>query len=434
MARNQSLTVKETASQLHITNQAVYNLIKRGELPAFKVGTALRILESDLSIYIDSQKRLFKAMNTVYEVPRSDIFAVRHLSAHFQSDSNYFAVSDINFELPLGGTLGIIGPSGSGKTLLLKAISGLIPLDSGAIFAGKIRIDQIACNERRIGLVFQDYALYPVMNSGENIAFPLRVAHVKKEHIDPAIIHVAHELGIDPEYLPKCIEILPEGIKQLVAIGRASNRPQEKPPQLLLLDEPLIHLDARLHEETRAFLKSLIAHYGITTIFTFNDAADALALAENLLVINEGKPLQFGSPESLYQNPFDKTTMALLSINGVNTITGFVHEGSFSSPYCLNKSSLAIYEKRLRDGPAELCFRPENITILSEREKAGFYFRGLIERSSPYDGERNIYTIRLLLDGEAQLTEELPQIKAILSQGAEGSINFKPTSFKIFAV
>ncbi len=165
-----TLTVKEVAVFLRITPQAVYNLIKREELPAFKVGSAVRILRADLDGYVDRRKRLFSAQNANYEAPAEGTIAARRICARFQAqreEEPAFALDSISFEIPAGSTLGILGSSGSGKTLLLKALAGLVPLDAGAFFNGPRRLDLLETHERRIGWCSRTTPCIPCWTAAE---------------------------------------------------------------------------------------------------------------------------------------------------------------------------------------------------------------------------------------------------------------------------
>lgn len=438
MDQSGTLTVKEVAAFLRITPQAVYNMIKREEITAFKVGSAVRVLRADLDDYIQRGKRLFSAQNAVYEAPEEGILAARRLCARFggrqggQRASAVFSLDSVSFQIPAGSTLGIVGPSGSGKTLLLKALAGLIPLDAGALFLGSKRLDGSDPRERRTGLVFQDYALYPMLDGAGNIAFPLRIGKAAKETIDPAVERIAGELGIEREYLAKAIEALPEGIKQLVAIGRAENKPVGHNVELFLMDEPLIHLDARMREGTRAFLKRLVSSIGATTIYAFNEAADALALSDRILLLRDGGVVQFGATSEVFSLPADPNVMELLSLNGVTKLRG---------DYAAGKAAIADIGAEVSAQPGtgipldyrgkvDVCFRPEE-TEPTQRGAKGALI-ATIDRSVPYDGERVLAHGRLLAKGRKEAQEEAPGVAFLAPGEAEGTYAFRPTAAVAF--
>lgn len=426
-----ALTVKDVAAFLRMTPQAVYNMIRREEIPAFKVGSAVRVLRSDLDAYVALRKRVFAAEIATYQAPDGEVLAARKLCAHFGGSGPSFSLDPVSFELPRGGTLGVIGPSGSGKTLLLKALAGLIPIDAGALFFGSRRLDGLDAHSRRSAFVFQDYALYPLFDGGRNIAFPLTIAKEPAAVVDPEVERIAAELGIDRSYLVKRIEELPEGIKQLVAIGRAENRPRKRPMELLLMDEPLIHLDAGRRAEMRAFLKRLVASFGATTIYALNDAADALALAEYLLVLREGGAVQFGPSLEVFHRPADAEIMELLSLHGVSVL-----HGSYDGGRVLVDSFGGSLSASLPDGVdpgyqgrVSLVFRPEEV----EAAEGGEGLLGaLIERSLPYDGGRSLASGALVAPGAAAPAEGAPRIRFMVPNGAEGVFRFRPTAAMAF--
>ncbi len=435
MDQSGALTVKEVAAFLRITPQAVYNMIRREEIPAFKVGSAVRLLRADLNEYIERGKRLFAAQNAAYEAPAEGIIAARRLCARFGGGrtASAFSLDAVSFEIPVGSTLGIVGPSGSGKTLLLKALAGLVPLEAGALFLGKRRLDGSDPRERRTGLVFQDYALYPMLDGAGNIAFPLRVGKAAKETIDPAVERIAAELGIDRDFLARQIEALPEGIKQLVAIGRAENKPAGRDVELFLMDEPLIHLDARMREDTRAFLKRLVASIGATTIYAFNEAADALALSDRLLVLRDGRVAQFGTTDEVFRRPADVNVMELLSLNGVTALTGAYAAGTVDLAAGAEVAAVpgtgTAPDYR---GKVVVGFRPEETE--SARSGAKGALTATIDRSVPYDGERVLAHGRLIPKGKKEAPEEASAVSFLAPTEAEGRHTFRPTAAVAFAI
>lgn len=434
-----TLTVKEVAAFLRVTPQAVYNMIKREEIAAFKVGSAVRVLRADLHSYIERQKKLFAAQVAAYEAPAADVVAARNLCAHFgglPGEDAVFSIESVCFEIPRGSTLGVIGPSGSGKTLLLKALAGLIPLDAGAFFIGADRIDGLDAHSRRVGLVFQDYALYPMLNGGGNIAFPRMIAKESKSVIDSAVERIAGELGIEKDYLSKHVEALPEGIKQLVAIGRAENKPPRRPAELFLMDEPLIHLDARMRDETRSLLKRIVADFGATTIYAFNDAADALALSDRLLVLLDGKVAQFGPAAEVFRRPAEPDIMELLSLNDVSRLAGSYADGSVvvEELGATVAASLPPGADPGYRGKASLFFRPEEVEPVPLDGAAAGTLRALVDRRVPYGGDRVLASGALVASGAAAPAASAPRARFLVPEGSEGVVAFRPVSAMAYPV
>jgi excisionase family DNA binding protein len=339
-------TVKELAGFLKVSQQMVYNLIKADELPAFKVGTSVRVLDVDLKDYIGRQKKSDSSKSPDGPLPRPGFVQVKDYSVRLGT----FTLSGVNFEFPVGSSLGIIGSSGSGKSLFLHSLAGLIAEEGGFFLVNGEEQSGKSPLARKTGYVFQDYTLYPHIDSGGNIGFPQMIRGERKEVQDETVLNLAKRLGIAGEYLDRKAGILPEGIKQLVAIGRAENRDA----RVILMDEPLVHLDANVRHTMRAFLSELRREIGVTTIYAFNDLADAMTLSEYLVVFMNGAQVMFGKPMDVFNNPANREVMQLMSMHGLNevraeAINGRVFPGNI-------KTSLG-------DGPGTLCFRPEEVEI-----------------------------------------------------------------------
>jgi multiple sugar transport system ATP-binding protein len=214
-----------------------------------------------------------------------------------------FSLENLSLTIPDGKVMVILGPSGCGKSTLLRLIAGLMPLDSGHIcYDGKDMVD-IAPSEREIGMIFQNYALYPDFTAKRNV---LSYFLFKKQ--TPELDQKAQEkfqktselLGVDIEYLmDKKPATLSGGEKQRVAIGRCITRN----PALFLLDEPFSNLDQKLREKYRRQLKKLLRHFRITTVYVTHDQQEALCLADVLTIMNIGSIEQVGTPEEVYKSP-----------------------------------------------------------------------------------------------------------------------------------
>ena len=208
------------------------------------------------------------------------------------------AVDNVTLTFPDGRFSAILGPSGSGKTTLLYLIAGIYKPTSGKIFFGDREVTNLPPKERNIGLVFQNYALYPHMTVYDNIAFPLRLKKLPEREIDQRVHEVAKLLRIE-ELLSRYPSQLSGGQQQRVALARAL----VKQPDVLLLDEPLSNLDALLRLTIRAELKKLQSKLGITAIHVTHDQAEALRMADMIVVIDTGKVQQVGTPDDVYHKP-----------------------------------------------------------------------------------------------------------------------------------
>ncbi|MEM5947765.1 ABC transporter ATP-binding protein [Spirochaetia bacterium 38H-sp] len=218
-----------------------------------------------------------------------------------------FCLDNISLTIPAGKTTVIIGPTGCGKTTLLKIIAGLIHHDTGKILYGDKELSELPPGERRIGMVFQNYALYPHFNVKDNIMSYFFFKKLSKNwteederDAEEKYRRTSRLLDVKLEHLSgRFPKNLSGGEKQRVAIGRCITRD----PRLFLMDEPFSNLDQPLREKYRVQLKKLLSYFNITTIYVTHDQHEALLLADKIVVMREGRIEQEGSPEELYENP-----------------------------------------------------------------------------------------------------------------------------------
>ncbi|MEM4970792.1 MAG: ABC transporter ATP-binding protein [Sulfolobales archaeon] len=206
----------------------------------------------------------------------------------------------------------ILGPSGSGKTTLLRILAGLEVPDEGSVILDGRDITLEPPWRRNIGIVFQNYALYPHMTAYDNIASPLRVKKLPEKVIREKILGVAKILGIEDQ-LGKYPHQMSGGQQQRVAIARAL----VKEPRVLLLDEPLSNLDARLRVDVRGFLKMLQRRIGTTIVHVTHDQEEALAIADEIVLINKGRIVEKGAPEDIYRKPKNMFTFRFLGLSNI---------------------------------------------------------------------------------------------------------------------
>ncbi|MGF7049819.1 sulfate transport system ATP-binding protein [Paenibacillus sp. DS2015] len=220
---------------------------------------------------------------------------VRNLNKHF---GDFHAVKDVSFEIEKGHLIGLLGPSGGGKTSILRMLAGLEDLDSGEIrFHGKL-VNALPPQERGIGFVFQNYALFKHMSVFDNIAFGLNVKKMPKAQVKERVMELVELTGLKG-FEKRYPHQLSGGQRQRVAFARAL-APE---PQLLLLDEPFAAIDAKIRQELRTWLRDLIERVGITSIFVTHDQDEAIEVADEIMVINQGRVEQKGTPWDIYKEP-----------------------------------------------------------------------------------------------------------------------------------
>ena len=220
---------------------------------------------------------------------------MKHINKNF---GDFEAAKDINFGVEQGKMVALLGPSGSGKTTILRMIAGLEYQDSGdVVIEGKV-VNDIAARDRGIGFVFQNYALFRYMTVYENIAFGLRVQKAEKKKIHKRVTELINLVGLEGME-KRYPDQLSGGQRQRVAFARAL----APNPQLLLLDEPFAAIDAKVRKELRGWLKEMIAKVGITSIFVTHDQEEAVEVADDIIIINEGRLEQMGTPTEIYKRP-----------------------------------------------------------------------------------------------------------------------------------
>jgi len=285
---------------------------------------------------------------------------LKNLTKRFPSrtkgGSDVIAVDHFNFEIPDGQLIGLLGPSGCGKSTTLNLISGLETPTEGQIFFGDEDVTELPPEERGVGLVFQNYALYPHMTVEENIIFPLQNLKgdkkMSKEAMHQKAVETAKLVQIDSLMERKPKE-LSGGQQQRLAIARAL----VKIPRVLLLDEPLSNLDARLRLQTREELRRIQRDTGVTTIFVTHDQEEAMSISDLIIVMKSGVVHQIGKPQDVYDEPANLFVAQFLGTPQINVFSGEIRGGKL---YIGNEAVLDVPEKGDRE--VWVGIRPEGFT------------------------------------------------------------------------
>jgi len=231
------------------------------------------------------------------------------------------AVNNLSITIPSGKLVGLLGPSGCGKSTTLFMLAGLHEVTSGRIYFGEQDVTDIPPEKRGIGLVFQNYALYPHMTVMQNICFPLENMKVPKPEREKVAREMAELVQIS-ELLHRKPAELSGGQQQRVAIARAL----AKKPDILLLDEPLSNLDARLRLSTREEIKRIQQETGITTVFVTHDQEEAMSISDEMIVMKDGLFQQQDVPQSMYEKPGNQFVASFLGTPSINIIKGEIKE------------------------------------------------------------------------------------------------------------
>ena len=289
---------------------------------------------------------------------------LRGLSKHFGSVK---AVEDVSLRIPDGQFLVLLGPSGCGKSTILRLIAGLEDPTAGEIAIDGELINFVDPTERNLAMVFQNYALYPHMTVGKNVAFPLETARRPKAEVAASVQRAADILEIG-ELLHRLPEQLSGGQRQRVALARAIVRE----PRVFLMDEPLSNLDAQLRLQTRLELMALHERLGITTIYVTHDQVEAMTMGHRIAVMRSGHLQQVGDPTTVYDTPANTFVATFMGAPPMNLIEGELVKENGTASFVrdgyrleIDAATMGIAGDRLdgASGSAHLGIRPEHIGL-----------------------------------------------------------------------
>ncbi|MBD9650369.1 ABC transporter ATP-binding protein [Ensifer sp. ENS09] len=329
-----------------------------------------------------------------------------------KSFGSYTALDALDLNIGDGEFLVLLGPSGCGKSTTMRIVAGLEEPSSGEILIGGRRVNDIPARDRDLAMVFQNYALYPHMTVGENIAYPLKIRKVARTEREELVRAAAQRVDM-AHLLTRRPAELSGGQRQRVALARAIVRR----PQVFLMDEPLSNLDAKLRTVMRGELKNLQRDLGTTTIYVTHDQVEAMTLADRIVILNKAVIQQIGTPAEVYARPANTFVASFIGSPPMNLLSGQLKDGSFVSaggPFALEGAA----------GDITLGIRPEHVRIASD---GNGHFRGTVF-SSELLGDCTILTVKA---GDASVAAKLPP-EVGLERGTPVSLSFEAGRMHLF--
>jgi ABC-type Fe3+/spermidine/putrescine transport system ATPase subunit len=311
-----------------------------------------------------------------------------HLSKRF-GGATAAAVDDVSLEIPRGSFTTLLGPSGCGKTTTLRTIAGFYEPDAGDIFIGNRRVNDVPVHRRKTAMVFQDYALFPHMSVEDNVGYGLHLARMRRDQARRRVAETLEFLalnGLERRYPSQ----LSGGQQERVALARAL----VMCPEVLLLDEPLSNLDARLRVSIRAELISIQRQLGLTTIYVTHDQDEALAMSDWVAVMDHGRVVQWGTPWEVYYQP--RTPFMADFLGSVNLVrVPVLQQHADRLTVQLGPHALDLpFDGTLSGGEALLAIRPETLSLGNGRAEAGVALPGEVVRRT-FLGHLMRYTVRV---------------------------------------
>jgi putative spermidine/putrescine transport system ATP-binding protein len=294
------------------------------------------------------------------------------------------ALDGVDLDVRSGEFLTLLGPSGSGKTTLLMVLAGFTRPDHGTLLFGDQEVIRLAPHKRELGMVFQNYALFPHMSVAGNIAFPLRLRRLPRPQISDRVERVLETVKLGG-YGDRRVDQLSGGQRQRVALARAI----VFEPRILLMDEPLSALDKQLREHMQVELRELHDRLGITTIYVTHDQREALTMSDRIAVVSEGRIIQLGEPRAIYERP------------ATRFVAEFIGESAFL-PVRVSEGGCFFADEPIRlssaprgQGPRLLMFRPERLHLLAEEPTDGMNVLHGVAAGVIYQGESFILRVAL---------------------------------------
>ena len=333
-------------------------------------------------------------------------------------------ISDLSLDIKEGEFFTLLGPSGCGKTTLLRMIAGFNSIEGGDFYFGETRINDMDPAKGNIGMVFQNYAIFPNMTVEKNVAFGLKNRKLPKEEIASKTDQFLKLMKID-EYRDRMPERLSGGQQQRVALARAL----AITPDVLLMDEPLSNLDAKLRVEMRTVIKQIQNEVGITTVYVTHDQEEAMAVSDRIAVMNAGDIQQIGTPKVLYQRPANLFVATFIGHTNVIDAELKVRDGKayLVLPGGYETEVPTIRKEEIKDQKVKASIRPEEL-VVDVNNKEGI--KAVID-DAVFLGLNTHYFVHFENGETAEIVQE-SQIDSIIEKGTEIRLGVKTEKINIF--
>ena len=336
-----------------------------------------------------------------------------------KSFEDLIAVNNISFSIDKGEFFTLLGPSGCGKTTLLRMIAGFREIESGDILFGDKIINNVPAHKRDTGMVFQNYAIFPHMTVSENVAYGLKARKVPKKEIKKRVADAMDLVQIS-ELKDRKPNELSGGQQQRVALARAF----VIEPSVLLMDEPLSNLDAKLRVQMRTVIKKLQRRLGITTIYVTHDQEEALAVSDRIAVMKDGKIMQIGIPSEIYKCPQNLFVAGFVGTSNLIDCDCTAKEGG-KTLVRTGDMEFTVNTKREYQGPGTITARPEQLSF----SETGLPGKIVL---STFLGD--FFEYEILLDSGASilLNEYTKDIHSVYADGQKVHVTFDPAKIGVF--
>ena len=333
---------------------------------------------------------------------------------------DFTALHGVSLNIEKGEFFTLLGPSGCGKTTLLRMIAGFNSIEGGDFYFGENRINDVPAHKRDIGMVFQNYAIFPHLTVEENVAYGLKARKVDKKEIDRRVKEALELVQIAPLATRKPSE-LSGGQQQRVALARAF----VIEPSVLLMDEPLSNLDAKLRVQMRSIIKKLQRRLGITTIYVTHDQEEALAISDRIAVMNQGRVMQVGTPSEIYAKPENPFVAGFIGVSNFLNCDVTKCEDGMAKVSIKGELDIDVPVRKSYTGKAQLSARPEQLFFSETGMPGKVMFSTFLGDFIEYEVE--------LFDGKTLIINEYTKDTAKVHEvGEKVFISFDATRISLY--